>query len=222
MISFPVAPNRGNDDIEHRLLRSRLHLPRPLSSSPHSAIQRIRPGDDHITVEFDSHRRHTFTQLPCAYSPKLLSTRSKEDSVAIVYVLSYGGSLTGGVEVELEVVVGETASLMSLSQVRSSSCLWSGQDFALFKDRFTARSHIQRRAVPPSLVLARPKIIKAGNLSTHDCTSLKRCYFLPPPGPGNLLQTHIIQPTPDLPSRIWRVTHVLDSLTSGQKSPGEE
>ena len=103
--------------------------PPSLSPSPSSgsAIPRIRPGDGRITVEFDPHRGHTFAQLSSTYPLKLLSPRSKEDPVAIVYVLSYGGGLVGGDEVELEVAVREGASLMLLSQVRSPSHLGFGR-----------------------------------------------------------------------------------------------
>ena len=94
------------------------------SSSPSSSpIPNIRAGDGRIAVEFDPYRGHTFAQLSCTYPLKLLSPRSKEDSVAIVYVLSYGGGLVGGDEVELEVGVREGASLMLLSQVRPLSYL---------------------------------------------------------------------------------------------------
>ena len=77
-------------------------------------------------VEFDPYRGHTFTQLSCTYPLKLLSPKSKEDSVAIVYVLSYGGGLVGGDEVELEVGVREAASLMLLSQVQPLAYLRCG------------------------------------------------------------------------------------------------
>jgi urease accessory protein len=89
------------------------HLSPPSASS----MPKIRAGDGRITVEFDPYRGHTFTQLSSTYPLKLLSPRSKEDSVAIVYVLSYGGGLVGGDEVELEVGLREGASLMLLSQV---------------------------------------------------------------------------------------------------------
>jgi len=77
-------------------------------------------------VEFHPYRGHTFTQLSCTYPLKLLSPKSKEDAVAIVYVLSYGGGLVGGDEVELEVGVREGASLMMLSQVQPLSYLRCG------------------------------------------------------------------------------------------------
>ena len=88
------------------------------SSSSNPAIPKIRPGDGQIAVEFDPYRGHTFTQLSCTYPLKLLAPKSKEDSVAIVYVLSYGGGLVGGDEVSLEVGVREGATLMLLSQVQ--------------------------------------------------------------------------------------------------------
>ena len=104
----------GNGDAECRI-PSHTTMSAP-SSSP-SSIQKIQAGDGRIVVEFDSYRGHTFTRLSCTYPLKLLSPRSNEDSVAIVYVLSYGGGFVGGDEVELEVGVREGASLMLLSQV---------------------------------------------------------------------------------------------------------
>ena len=98
--------------------------PSPSHSSPsNSTIPKIQAGDGRIVVDYDPYRGHTFAQLSCTYPLKLLSPRSKEDSVAIVYVLSYGGGLVGGDEVELEVAVREGASLMLLSQVRPLSYL---------------------------------------------------------------------------------------------------
>ena len=100
----------------------------PSSPSPssNSVIPRIQPGDGRIVLEFDPYRGHTFAQLSYTYPLKLLSP-GRENSVAIVYVLSYGGGLVGGDEVELDVAVGEGASLMLLSQVRSSSRLSCGR-----------------------------------------------------------------------------------------------
>ena len=87
------------------------------SPSSNSSTPKNRAGDGRVVVEFDPYRGHTFTQLSCTYPLKLLSPKSKEDSAAIVYVLSYGGGLVGGDEVSLEVGVREGASLMLLSQV---------------------------------------------------------------------------------------------------------
>ena len=124
--------------IGHRRVPSRTMTTSPppfslLPSSPpsSSSIPKIRAGDGRIVVEFDAYRGHTFAQLSCTYPLKLLSPRSKEDSVAIVYVLSYGGGLVGGDEVELEVAVREGASLMLLSQVRSRSPVESVRSFLI-------------------------------------------------------------------------------------------
>ena len=113
-------------DIEHwESLRPTMTLPPPPSSS-NPATKKTRAGDGRVVVEFDPYRGHTFTQLSCTYPLKLLSPKSKEDSVAIVYVLSYGGGLVGGDEVELEVGVREAASLMLLSQVQPLAYLRCG------------------------------------------------------------------------------------------------
>ena len=82
-------------------------------SSSDSTIPRIRPGDGHITVEFDSHRGHTFTQLSYIYPLKLLSSRNQGHPAAIVHVLLYRGGLVGRDEFELEVTVGEVNVIIS-------------------------------------------------------------------------------------------------------------
>ena len=188
-----------------------LSHPTMASPSSNSAIPRIRPGDGRIIVEFDLHRGHTFVQLSCTYPLKLLSPRSKEDSVAIVYVLSYGGGLVGGDEVELEVEVKEAASLMLLSQVRSPSHPTHSHLFYLFVSLGFHQS-VQGQVHNPlshskTSGPAHLRITGSGDLSTYDRTSLKRRYILPPPRPRNLLQTRLVQPTPDFPSRRWRITH---------------
>ena len=191
----------------------------PSSSSPFplsdSTIPEIRPGDGRITVEFDPYRGHTFTHLSCTYPLKLLSPRSKEDSVAIVYVLSYGGGLVGGDEVDLDIAVREGASLMLLSQVRSPSHLWCRRTLVLifsvgFHQSVQGQVHEplshSNANSPTSLNLTHLNVIESSDLSTHDCADLKRRYILPPSRPRNLLQTRFVQPTPNIPSRRRRVT----------------
>ena len=85
--------------------------------SADSAIPKIRAGDGQVAVEFDPYHGHTFAQLSRTYPLKLLSPRNKAVTAPIDYVLSYGGRLVGGGEVELEVAVREQASLMLLSRI---------------------------------------------------------------------------------------------------------
>ena len=152
---------------------------------------------------------HVFTQLSCAHPFKLLSPRSEEDSVVNIYVPLYGGGLVGGDEVEFKVVVGEAASLMLSTQVPSSSFPPCGLarmfgDFSSIQFILVGfHKSVQGQVHKPALTFRD----KQHYLTQPPCTSLKRRCVLPPPGPGNLLQTHLIRPTQDLPSRRWRVTH---------------
>lgn len=59
-----------------------------------------------------------FSELSATYPLKLLSPRTTQDGVAIVYVLSYGGGLVGGDNLQLFVDVGPGGVLVLLSQVR--------------------------------------------------------------------------------------------------------
>lgn len=186
-----------------------------------SAIPKIRAGDGRIVVEFDPYRGHTFAQLSCTYPLKLLSPRSKEDTVAIVYVLSYGGGLIGGDEVELEVAVREEASLMLLSQVRSLSYLWcrgtlihrlvccwslAGFDESFQGQVYHPLSHSKAGWTGQSEFI-RLDITESGDLPTYDRTRLEGRNALSPPRPGNLLQACFVQPTPNLPPRRWCIAH---------------
>lgn len=58
-----------------------------------------------------------FTELSATYPLKLLSPRLTQDTVAIVYVLSYGGGLVNGDHVHLNVDVRDGCRLLLLSQV---------------------------------------------------------------------------------------------------------
>ena len=122
----PDLRRLARNGLKHRVSLRPTMVSLPSSSSPNPTIPKIRAGDGRIVVEFDPYRGHTFSQLSYTYPLKLLSPRSKEDSVAIVYVLSYGGGLVGGDEVSLDIGVREGASLMLLSQVQPLSYLWCG------------------------------------------------------------------------------------------------
>lgn len=58
-----------------------------------------------------------FTELSATYPLKLLSPKLAQDTVAIVYVLSYGGGLVHGDHVKLNVDVRGGCKLLLLSQV---------------------------------------------------------------------------------------------------------
>ncbi|KAH8102510.1 UreD-domain-containing protein [Cristinia sonorae] len=57
-----------------------------------------------------------FTELSYAYPLKLLSPRLHQPKVAVVYVLSYGGGLVGGDQVDLSIEVQKDAILVVFTQ----------------------------------------------------------------------------------------------------------
>lgn len=59
-----------------------------------------------------------FTELSYAYPLKLLSPRLTQPKVAIAYVLSYGGGLVGGDQIDLSVKIEKDSVLVMLTQVR--------------------------------------------------------------------------------------------------------
>ena len=66
-------------------------------------------------------RHVAFSELSSAYPLKLLSPRIVQNKVAVVYVLTYGGGLVGGDQLQLCVDVQDDAVLVLLSQVRVPS-----------------------------------------------------------------------------------------------------
>ena len=58
-----------------------------------------------------------FTELSYAYPLKLLSPRLSQPKVAVAYVVSYGGGLVGGDQVELRAEVKKDGVLVLLTQV---------------------------------------------------------------------------------------------------------
>ena len=57
-----------------------------------------------------------FTELSATYPLKLLSPKLAQDSLAIAYVLSYGGGLINGDHIKLDVDVKDGCRLLLLSQ----------------------------------------------------------------------------------------------------------
>lgn len=69
-----------------------------------------------------------FTELSYAYPLKLLSPRLGQPKVAVAYVLSYGGGLVGGDQVDVTATVKKDGVLVLLSQVRR--CVLSPRTYA--------------------------------------------------------------------------------------------
>lgn len=82
------------------------------------AIPRIHAGNGRISlISYGSSA--VFSELASTYPLKLLAPRITRDGVAVVYLLTYGGGLIGGDEVQLSVNVGSRTVLVMLSQVRA-------------------------------------------------------------------------------------------------------
>ena len=85
-------------------------------------------------IKLALHGRHAvFAQLSYCYPLKLLSPHVSAPSVAIAYILTYGGGLVSGDRIGLQVEVASGASLLLLTQVRPV--------FRSFNHRLTAIPH---------------------------------------------------------------------------------
>ncbi|KAI0034266.1 UreD-domain-containing protein [Vararia minispora EC-137] len=78
-------------------------------------MSRLQAGGGKITARLHG-AKVVFPELAYTYPLKLLSPRIEDDSVAIVYTLSYGGGLVGGDRISLSVDVGPGVKLLLLSQ----------------------------------------------------------------------------------------------------------
>lgn len=83
------------------------------------SIKKIEPGVGRIAVHNQAHQGHVFSELSCTYPLKLLSPKTAQDRLAIVYMLTYGGGLVGGDSISLFVDIGPGSTLILLSQVIS-------------------------------------------------------------------------------------------------------
>jgi len=77
-------------------------------------VSRIHAGGGRVAVSLHANKS-VLSELSSAYPLKLLSP-SNQDATAIVYLLTYGGGLVGGDEVNLRVNVEPGARLILLSQ----------------------------------------------------------------------------------------------------------
>ena len=76
---------------------------------------KLYPGSGRITASLHGEKA-VLSELSSTYPLKLLSPRT-HDGTAIVYLLTYGGGLVGGDEVDLVVDLQLGARLLLLSQV---------------------------------------------------------------------------------------------------------
>lgn len=80
------------------------------------SVRSIQPGHGRIVVRNDGFS-NVFSELSAAYPLKLLSPQLPSSNVSVVYMLSYGGGLVGGDQVQVDVEVLNGARLALLSQV---------------------------------------------------------------------------------------------------------
>lgn len=78
----------------------------------------LAAGSGHIVLDLHGNQA-VFSSLSYRYPLKILSPRIHEPTVAIAYVLTYGGGLVSGDRIHLRVDVASGASLLLLTQVRS-------------------------------------------------------------------------------------------------------
>ena len=80
------------------------------------SVRSIQPGHGRIVVRNDGFS-NVFSELSAAYPLKLLSPQLSSSNVSVVYMLSYGGGLVGGDQIQMDVEVLHGAHLALLSQV---------------------------------------------------------------------------------------------------------
>jgi len=78
-------------------------------------MEKVNAGEGRIAVHGCGNEA-ILSELSYSYPLKLLSPRTSEHRVALVYVLSYGGGLVGGDRIKLSAIVQDGAILVVLSQ----------------------------------------------------------------------------------------------------------
>ncbi|KAG6851217.1 hypothetical protein H0H93_015227 [Arthromyces matolae] len=103
-----------SDQDRSHLYEIRALATRNLNSEPVPRHQ-AGPGVGRISlVSYGSSA--TFSEMSYTYPLKLLAPRISQDGIAVVYLLTYGGGLVGGDEVQLSVDVDSRTMLVLLSQ----------------------------------------------------------------------------------------------------------
>ncbi|KAI9461800.1 UreD urease accessory protein-domain-containing protein [Boletus coccyginus] len=146
-----------------------------------------------------------FTELSATYPLKLLSPKLVQDSVAIVYVLSYGGGLVNGDHVKLGVDVKDGCRLLLLSQGSTK----------VFKTR---------RGDRPSTRLGQPAHGTSQNVTTSviEATVAPGSALFLLPDPVTCFRAASYSQTQRITLSSGASLILLDWVTSGRKSLGEE
>ncbi|KII93817.1 hypothetical protein PLICRDRAFT_100435 [Plicaturopsis crispa FD-325 SS-3] len=167
-------------------------------------IDNIVAGDGRVVL-----RAHgptaAFTELSYTYPLKLLSPRSVQDRIAVLYALTYGGGLVGGDRVNLSINVGADTVLVSLTQQGSTK---------VFKKRPGGRRAAARSKLPSA-----QQDITA---QTMDVTlaAQSALFLLPDPVTCFRAASYTQKQVFRLSSGASIV--LLDWITSGRKSLGED
>ncbi|KAF9022979.1 hypothetical protein BDZ89DRAFT_1070340 [Hymenopellis radicata] len=171
------------------LVKHRFHL--VASTSP-------TPGGTGRIVVSSHGSRATFSELSSTYPLKLLSPRAFDDSVALVYLLTYGGGLVSGDQVNLSVQVASSAKLGSTKVFKTRP----GRRLATVEGD-------QSSTLPPTTQNLTFTVSASGGL-----------FLLPDPvtcfrsATYNQIQTFHLAETSS--------AAILDWITSGRRSLGEE
>ncbi|KAL6310045.1 UreD-domain-containing protein [Sparassis latifolia] len=164
-------------------------------------MSRIQAGAGRIVLRTDGSEA-VFTELSCTYPLKLLSPRTSQQNVRIVYVLTYGGGLVGGDRIALTAQIEENTILVMLSQGSTK----------VFKDRpgerLSARSHGTHSAIPTT---QRMDILISSNGALFLLPDPVTCFRA---AKYNQLQVFHLHNAASIV--------LLDWVTSGRKSIGEE
>ncbi|KAI0660386.1 UreD-domain-containing protein [Cubamyces menziesii] len=162
------------------------------------SVRSIQPGHGRIVVRNDGFS-NVFSELSAAYPLKLLSPQLSSSNVSVVYMLSYGGGLVGGDQIQMDVEVLHGAHLALLSQ--GSTKVFKtrpGQRLsARTESNLTTRQRLQVHVSSKSALFLLPDPVT--------CFSAARYH-----------QTQVFRLAKDSSAVL------LDWVTSGRKSLGED
>ncbi|KAK2461665.1 hypothetical protein APHAL10511_006128 [Amanita phalloides] len=173
-----------------------------------SVVPKIQAGTGRIALGAQG-RSVAFSELSSAYPLKLLSPRTVQDKVAVVYVLTYGGGLVGGDQLKLRVNVEDEAVLAILSQGSTK----------VFKTRSGQRLSDVPRSIGAQTMSLSPEV--TSQISSFNVASGSMLALLMEPvtcfRSASYTQIQTFHLEDDRSSIV-----VLDWITSGRKALGEE
>ncbi|GLB36029.1 putative ureD urease accessory protein [Lyophyllum shimeji] len=180
----------------------------------HSPIPRLRSGGGRISLTSYG-TSAVFSELASTYPLKVLSPRIVARGLAVVYLLTYGGGLVGGDQIELSVKADSKTVLVLLSQ-------GSTKVFKIRPGRRLASPGVSRHSLTPPTSIISPLVTYPATRQnmTFTIAAEGALFLLPDPvtcfrsASYNQSQTFYLSKSASLV--------VLDWLTSGRMSMGEE